>query len=299
MKILKNINIRSIAKINPTGWLLAVILLSGCYDSEILDVPVNEPDNLPNTPLDNYIQEEFIDKYDMAIRYRFVDNYVDPGKRVTPPRLENVRPMLDFIEEFWINPYLEIQNGETFFKDHVPPEIIFLGGLIFNSDGTVTLGTADAGARITFTNVNGLDPEDEEWISLQLNVVYHEFAHTIHQRYKLPASFEKISPAGYTSAGSWFILSDGEALERGFVSPYATSSPNEDFAETVAFYLFTEDFHSIYITQEEDCTTVDCEERNEGRKKINQKLNAIIDHYKKVVDIDLEALRAAIQSRLG
>ena len=50
----------------------------------------------------------------------------------------------------------------------MPAEIVFLGGLIYNGDGTVTLGTADAGAQITFTNVNDIDPEDESWRALQL-----------------------------------------------------------------------------------------------------------------------------------
>lgn len=281
------------------SWVMFLLMLIACYPSEDLNIPVGNDDNIPATDLDIYIQKEFIDKYDMAIRYKYVDNYVNPGERVAPPSVDNVRPMLDFIEDFWINPYLEIDNGETFFKEHVPPEIIFLGGLIYNSDGTVTLGTADAGARITFTNVNGIDPENENWVSQQLNVVYHEFAHTIHQRYKLPASFETISPAGYTSAGAWFTLTNEEALRRGFVSPYGTSNPNEDFAETVSFFLFDKDFYNNYITQEEDCNDIGCEERNEGRKKINQKLNAIIDHYQKVVGISLEELRAAIQSRLG
>ncbi|MEQ6120724.1 substrate import-associated zinc metallohydrolase lipoprotein [Reichenbachiella sp. MALMAid0571] len=286
-------------KLKLKSWALLPLFLVACYPSEDLNVPVKDADSIPATELDIYIQEEFIDKYDMAIRYRYVDNYVNPGERVAPPDIDNVRPMLDFIEDFWINPYLEIENGEAFFKEHVPPEIIFLGGLIYNSDGTVTLGTADAGARITFTNVNGINPEDESWVSQQLNVVYHEFAHTIHQRYKLPASFETISPSGYTSSGAWFTLTDEEALRRGFVSPYATSNPNEDFAETVSFFLFDKGFYENYITLEEDCTDIDCEERNEGRKKINQKLNAIIDHYEKVVAISLEELRAAIQSRLG
>lgn len=271
--------------------------LSSCYPNEELNVPVNEPD-IELSELDEYIEEHFTEEYGMAIRYRYVDRHVSPGERVTPPRLEVVRPMLDFIEHYWIDPYLEVANGEPFFRKHVPAEIIFLGGFIYNEDGTVTLGTADAGARITFTNVNSIDPEDEEWLALQLQTVYHEFAHTVHQRYKLPTAFETISPNGYTSAGSWFNLTDEEALERGFVSPYATSSPNEDFAETVAFYLFDGEFFDEFIEEEADCTTAACEARNAGRKLITTKIAAISDHYKKVTGIDLDDLRAVIQSRL-
>lgn len=279
--------------------VLALLLLplSSCYESESLNVPEKDPEYEPRTALDKYIEENFTIPLGIAIRYRYVDNYVATGVRVTPPKLEAVKPMLDFITHFWIEPYFEIANGGTFFKQHVPSEIIFLGGFIYNTDGTVTLGTADAGARITFTNVNAIDPTDESWRTLQLQTVYHEFAHIVHQEYKLPASYETISPTGYSGPGSWFTLSDEAALQRGFVSPYATSSTNEDFAETVAFYLFDENFFAKFI-EEENCQTADCVRRNEGRALIEQKLSAIAEHYEKNTGVNLEALREAIQARL-
>ena len=273
-------------------------LVPSCYPDESLDVPVTNPGTEPETSLDIYIDDNFTKEYGMAIRYRFVDRFVEPFERVAPPALEAVRPMLDFIEDFWIGPYLEVENGEEFFRGHVPAEIVFLGGLIFNEDGTVTLGTADAGAQITFTNVNAVDPNDADWVELQLQTVYHEFAHIVHQKYKLPQAFETISPNGYTSPGSWFNLPSAEALTRGFVSPYATSSPNEDFAETVAFFLFDEDFDETYLTDEPDCVEADCTERNEGRALIRQKVSAIEEHYEKFTGVVLADVRAAVQSRL-
>ncbi len=278
--------------------MIVSLFLIGCYPDESLNEPVKEPDVEITTDLDIYIEENFTEEYGMAIRYRFVDNFVQPTQRVSPPRLETVRPMLDFIEQFWINPYKDVQDGEVFFRNHVPAEIVFLGGLIYNGDGTVTLGTADAGAQITFTNVNAIDVTDEDWRTLQLQTVYHEFAHTVHQLYKLPNAFETIAPTGYTGPGSWFVLTDDDALGRGFVSPYATSSPNEDFAETVAFYLFDPDFDANFIDLEDPCTTDECVSRNEGKIMISEKISAISDHYEKVTGINLEALRNAIQSRL-
>lgn len=278
--------------------LVFVALLSSCYSSEDLDVPVNEPDTGLDTELDIYIDENFTQEYGMAIRYKFVDNYVSPTQRVTPPRIEAVRPMLDFIEDFWIDPYLEVPNGEEFFRNHVPAEVVFLGGLIFNNDGTVILGLAEAGAQITFTNVNAVDPADTAWRALQLQTVYHEFAHTVHQRYKLPNAFETFTPTGYTSAGAWFTLNDQQALSRGFVSPYATSSPNEDYAETVAFFLFDPNFDSNFVELIPDCDSEDCATVNEGRVSISIKLAAISDHYERVTGLKLESLREAVQRRL-
>lgn len=271
--------------------------LLGCYPDESLKVEETEYD-LEFTELDEYIEENYTQEYGVAIRYRYSDRYVRPGERVAPPKLEVVRPMLDFIDKYWIEPYLEVENGEDFFRLHVPAEVIFLGGLIYNEDGTVTLGTADAGARITFTDVNSIDPTNRDWLFRQLNVVYHEFAHIVHQRYSLPTAFETLSN-GYTSAGSWFNLPEEEALQRGFVSPYASSSPNEDFAETVAFYLFDPEFDENYLIDEADCADADCEARNDGRARLRQKVAAIASHYEKVTGISLEALRAQTQNRIG
>ncbi|MEL7004418.1 MAG: putative zinc-binding metallopeptidase, partial [Bacteroidota bacterium] len=103
---------------------------------------------------------------------------------------------------------------------------------------------------------------------------------------------------GYTSAGSWFNLTDEEALQRGFVSPYSTSSPNEDFAETVAFFLFNPDFEEEFMMDESNCTTADCEARNAGRERVRQKLASIMDHYERVTEVSLEDLRASIQEKL-
>ncbi len=279
--------------------LLILTLLLGCYPDESLNVPVSSPPNTIITPLDQFIEDNFRKEYGMAIRYKFVDRYIRPTQRVAPPRLDVVQPMLDFIQKFWVDPFLEVPNGEAYFRAYVPSEVVLLGGFIFNSDGTVTLGTADAGAQITFTNVNGIDPTDKDWEALQLQTVYHEFAHIVHQRNKLPAGFETISIAGYTSAGSWFTLTDEDALIRGFVSPYATSSPNEDFAETVAFYLYNTDFETAFMMDEPNCATAECEERNAGRELVRQKLTAISEHYIKVVKVDLKAVRNAVQAKLN
>jgi substrate import-associated zinc metallohydrolase lipoprotein len=278
-------------------WLMAMFLVAGCYPSENLNVPEKD-DDLELTALDEYIEENFTEEYGIAVRYRYDENFVEFGERVTPVDVELVRPMLDIVQRFWIDPYLEVENGEEFFRQNAPAELVFLGGVIYDASGNIKLGVADAGAKITFTNVNGLDVEDDFWMELTLTTTYHEFGHFVHQKFKLPTAFETISPAGYTSGGSWFNLTEEEALQRGFVSPYGTSSPNEDFAELVSFYLYFQDFEEQFTIDEEDCEDIDCSLRNEGRERLRQKLAAVASHYEKVTGINLEKLRASIQSKL-
>lgn len=279
-------------------FLLGVVAtFTGCYPDEEVVAPV-KTQALSDDPLDVYIRENFTDKYGVAVRYKYVDRYVDQNKRVTPPKLDVVIPMLDFLTEFWIEPFADVANGTRFFKSHVPAEVIFIGSTMYNADGTVTLGTADAGARITLTEVNFVDINNQAWIFRQLGTIYHEFAHIMHQRYNLPPNFQEISPQGYTSLGSWYNLTDEEALQRGFVSPYGTSTFNEDFAEVVAFLLFRPDFYERFIEDEPNCVTVDCVARNEGRAKLRRKYTAILEHYEQNTGVDLLQVRAIIQAKL-
>jgi substrate import-associated zinc metallohydrolase lipoprotein len=270
---------------------------SSCYKDEEISNPV-KTQPFSEDALDKYIQENFINAYGVAIRYRFVDRYVDRNKRVTPPKREVVIPMLDFLTDFWIQPFSDVPNGQQFFKKHVPAEVIFVGSTMYNDDGTVTLGVADAGARITLTEVNDINITNKNWIFRQLGTIYHEFAHIMHQRYNLPSNWQEISPQGYTSLGSWYNLTNAEALERGFVSPYGTSTFNEDFAELVAFLLFRSDFYTTYIDDEPNCTTADCTRRNEGRVKLRKKYNAVLTHYKQHTGVDLLKVREIVQAKL-
>jgi substrate import-associated zinc metallohydrolase lipoprotein len=275
-----------------------ILVVTSCYEDEGVESPVKTA--TPSTdPLDIVIQNNFVDKYGVAVRYKFIDRYVDQNKRVAPAKREVVEPMLDFLTRFWVEPFINVPNGRRFFESHVPAEVIFIGSPIFNDDGTVTLGVADAGARITLTEVNEIDINDQEWVFRQLGTIYHEFAHIVHQRYNLPTGFQEISPDGYTSLGSWYNLTDEEALQRGFVSPYATSTFNEDFAETVAFLLYDPAFYETYINDEPNCTTADCVARNEGRALIRSKYNSVLTHYDQVTGVDLLEVRAIIQDRLN
>lgn len=290
-----NYIIPKITSLLLTGTLLMTF---GCYERDEIDIEQRE--TTPSTDeLDVYIRQNFVEPYGVAVRYAYVDRYVDPSKRVTPPDRDNVIPMLEFLQRYWVEPFTQVENGTTFFKRYVPSEVVFIGSTIYNADGTEILGTADAGARITLSRVNYIDTDDQQWMFLQLGTIYHEFAHVMHQNFKLPPNFQSISPQGYTSSGSWFVLTDEEALQRGFVSPYATSSFNEDFAETVAFMLYYPDFYERYYNDEENCTTLDCVTRNEGRELIRQKYSAILAHYKQYTGVDLLEIRAIVQERLS
>ena len=64
--------------------------------------------------------------------------------------------------------------------------------------------------------------------------MHHEFAHILHQNVEYDAEFEKITPS-YSS--SWMQMNDETARTKGFITAYASSSADEDFAEMVSIML--------------------------------------------------------------
>ena len=74
--------------------VFALVVMSSCYEEEKLNVPVTQTP-ISDDPIEIYIQENFIEKYGVAVRFKYVDRYVDPTKRVVPPRRELVIPMLE------------------------------------------------------------------------------------------------------------------------------------------------------------------------------------------------------------
>ena len=194
-----------------------------------------------------------------------------------------------------------------------------VGSELRNADGTRTLGYADAGVRITLTELNYFDLTNREWVIQQLHTMHHEFSHIIHQTYKMPNGFNKITEDTYTGQAWKDINTNAQAeliekgisspttheidsvaqnmaIQRGMLTPYGTSSEFEDFAEFVSLYLLTEPavFEETYIASDPKRTFLD-----EGKANIDKKLALVKEYYVSNFSIDLTHLREIILQRLN
>ncbi|NQX81028.1 MAG: hypothetical protein HRT66_03400 [Flavobacteriaceae bacterium] len=277
------------------------VFLSSCASDEEEIVVKDVFDEVEEaTELDLYLHNEFLVPYSSAIIYKYIDKYIDPTKKAVPARLEIVKPIAELIKTAWIKPYnVAAVDGEDFLKVYFPAEVILLGGPLYNGDGTVTLGTADAGARITFTDVNSyiLDPQTQEeidfnkdWITRAFRTLHHEFAHIVDQSFNFEAGqFSEISSDGYTSPGSWTSVTNEQAIASGMVTPYGTSQVGEDFAELFSFIITTpiDEFEATYITPQ----TGDSDDTIEGKTRIAAKREIVVDYMNKIVRVDIYKLR--------
>ena len=70
-------------------------------------------------------------------------------KYLYPATESNVVPILKKLKRIWIDPYTRIA-GEDFIKGAAPRQISLIGSWLVNEEnGTITLGFADSGMKIT------------------------------------------------------------------------------------------------------------------------------------------------------
>ena len=289
--------------------------LMGCSDNEKTNY-VPESKELSTDEIGLYFQENFQEKYGSTFRWQWIDKYVDINYIVAPAMRKVLIPTGEMIRRFWIEPFiLESKKGGEFIRKHFPPEIVCVGSELRNADGTRTLGYADAGVRITLTELNYFDLTNQKWVIQQLHTMHHEFSQT----YKMPNGFNKITENNYTGQAWKDIHTNAKAelinkgvssptahevdsvarnmsIQRGMLTPYGTSSEFEDFAEIVSLYLLTEPavFNETYILSDPKRTFLD-----EGKANIDKKLALVKEYYMSNFSIDFTHLREIILQRLN
>ncbi len=289
---------------------MIIIGLTNCTSDDANDKYIPPVITESNHQNDLYLKGLF-DKFGTAVRWRWDDRFIKPTQRAVPIADSLVIPVTQLIEYLWIGPYESAgEAGEQFILELFPPELQYMGSFIYKNDGTILLGFAEAGARITLLNLNAYDLEDRQWLTSPgggvLATVHHEFTHIVHQNYAIPVGFNKISDR-YLGNGWSNNVSLNDAIKLGMVRNYGTMNEDEDFCEIVSHYLTMplEQFNDRYINLKDIETIEDLEERKEeeelnaGRVKIAQKLDMIIKYYKSSFDLDLKAIQQEMEERIN
>lgn len=202
-----------------------------------------------NTELDNALRKMF-GSYNTVVEYRYIENLLPTDwYSITPVEERFVLPAMTFMKQMWIDVLVEA-SSEEFVQSYFPRMLVLVGSPALRLDGTEILGEAEGGTLVRFTRINDFDPTSLSWAEKQLNTAFHEYAHIMHQTFNMPDDFRNVTPNSYTLNG-WMALDMSEALCRGMVSPYGTSSVNEDFAELFATYILLSDDLWNYMYQDQ------------------------------------------------
>jgi len=261
------------------------LFFAACTEDEIitLDPPAGEP--IPQNATDSLILE-MRHKYQTNIIYRWDRRYTSSDAKVSPVRFELVKPYLEIIQDFWINPFDNQVPG--FMRNHIPVEIILVGSNIRYHEGEEqgfnAAGQAVSFSRILLAGVNDYDMADTLWLAHQISTMLHEFAHTLDKKYGRPKGFDDISEGLYAGNTSFTQFTQETARERGFWIPYGMSNEAEDFA------TFVEAF--IELPKSELLDEIG------GNKLLKEKYDKVYNYYLSL-GIDLHEVQKSIDDNLN
>lgn len=267
----------------------ASILFWSCGDETLDSKSIFENEELVMTDFDNWLYSNYTVPYNIEFKYKFDDKESNTNYNLAPARLDKSVALAILVKHLWIDVYEELL-GKEFLSKYSPRLFHLIGSPAYNSQGSIILGTAEGGLKVTLFNVNMLDVENPDIDMLNywyFKTMHHEFAHILHQTKSYTTDFNLISATDYQS-GSWVNIEDEEALQMGFVSPYGSSESQEDFVEILAVYVTNTEAYWQTILEIAG---------EEGADKIMQKFHIVEDYLKSSWDIDIYELREIVLRR--
>lgn len=245
---------------------------------------------------DNWLETNYRKVYNIDFKYRYSDKEADRAYNVIPANYEQSVALAILIKHVWLDAYSEAVSPE-FMKTYVPRIIQLTGSYKWNSNGSQVLGTAEGGLKIMLYGVNELDidnprintsnPYESHQVKpIDMNywffhTMHHEFCHILTQKKEYDPSFRAIS-AGTYHATDWINLEDKKVAKEGFVSSYAASEYNEDFAEIYATYV---------TNTPEGWEKIINAAGTEGAAILNQKLDLMKSYFLNSWNLDLDQMR--------
>lgn len=277
-------------KITLTYSLLFFFLtfLSGGCSEDKPEGTIFDPSDIKRNKFDLWLLDNYVNAYNIELRYRLDDMEIDQNYNLVPATLENSIKLAKLIKHLWLESYDEVA-GIDFMRSYVPKVIHLIGSPAINAQQqTEVLGTAEGGLMVTLYKVNELNLNSIDSLNYYyFKTMHHEFAHILHQTKNYPKDFDKISTSDY-SPSAWVNRDETEALQMGFVSSYASSEPQEDFVETIAIYVTNSNEYWEKLLEEAG---------TKGAAKIQKKFTIVQNWLKTSWNIDINELRNVVERR--
>ena len=271
--------------------ILAVILLSSCAKEELDSNSQIIDSSVKQNKFDEWLSENYVLPYNIEFIYRMEYIESDMNYYLVPAEYDKSVQIAKLMIHLCLEAYDEVTGSKDFIKTYFPKMIHVIGSPAYRNNGTMVLGTAEGGLKITLYMINSLQLKPDYLNEYYFHTMHHEFAHILHQTKPYTADFEMISGSDYVK-DTWndTYKSDEEAWKAGFITPYGASEANEDFVELLSTYITnTPKFWSDMMKTA----------GKEGSAIISQKFDIVYNYMKNTWNIDLDNLRDIILKRQG
>jgi len=267
----------------------AIVTFTSCKKEGTLNANLDIIDKniIVKTNVDTWLDNNFLNPYNIETKFRFDRYELDLGKNITPPMESQVIPAMEMVRDVWIKPF-EAVGGATFIKRISPKQFILAGSAEFNVDGTITLGTAEGGRKIVLYVINSFDKTNLASVKQMIQVIQHEYTHILNQTVDYQTDYQTISRGGYVA--NWTQETLASARNLGFITQYARAAPEEDFAEMSSNMLMLGRVVSNSIINNSPA---------DGAVKLRKKEQMVVDYFKSAFAIDFYALQTEVQNALN
>ena len=198
--------------------------------SQVIDSVTQE------TEFDKWLQANYIDTYNIELKWRMETNESDMNYWLVPARVDKSIQMAKLIKYVILDGMAELMADEEdpllLAKSYFPRQLFLVGSHEISSTGTVVLASAENGLQINLLGVNFFDCEDEASCEQFVGTIIHEFAHILDGNIAVPIEYDLVTKDGYI--GDQYSSAPNDYLQNGFLSNYARSTPAEDIAVMVA-----------------------------------------------------------------
>ena len=289
--------------------ILAALAASSCQRDVIEPESVIKDSTVEMNDFDRWLEVNFLKPYNIEFKYRYALNESDMGYYTVPADVNSSVIYAHLVKYLCIDTYDEIA-GVSFTRSYFPKMFFLIGTWEYRNNGSIVLGTAEAGKKIMLAGVNELPlvfqyyegAELDDYLNTYyIKTIHHEFTHILNQTKAFSDSFKQITSATYVADACFDT--DNYWRGRGYITAYAQSEPREDFAELLSEYVT----HNAAWWDEQiaDASKETAEVRKtdpsaeDGATLIESKIDIVRNYMQDSWNIDIDVLRDIINRRMA
>jgi substrate import-associated zinc metallohydrolase lipoprotein len=268
----------------------ATLWLGSCSEDALNSESILKETPRVENELDRWLFKNYVIPYNIRVIYRLEDIESDMSYNLVPAEYYKSIQLAKLVLFAGLEAFDEVTGDQDFIHDNFPKVLLFIGSPAVRNNNSEIVGSADGGNKMIFYSVNIFDQQNEKLLQDRyIGVVFHEFGHILDARKPRPRDFDEVSGNGYVGDTYDTRYTTNEAaLRAGFLTPYASSSPAEDFTIT-----FGEYFTRTQAEWEALLTTAGAD----GRATIMSKFEIVHAYMRDEWNLDLDELRTVVLRR--
>ena len=289
--------------------VLAALAASSCQRDVIEPESVIKDSTVEMNDFDRWLEVNFLKPYNIEFKYRYALNESDMGYYTVPADVNSSVIYAHLVKYLCIDTYDEIA-GVSFTRSYFPKMFFLIGTWEYRNNGSIVLGTAEAGKKIMLAGVNELPlvfqyyegAELDDYLNTYyIKTIHHEFTHILNQTKAFSDSFKQITSATYVADACFDT--DQYWRGRGYITAYAQSEPREDFAELLSEYVT---HNAAWWDEQISAASKETAEvrktdpsAEDGATLIESKIDIVRNYMQDAWNIDIDVLRDIINRRMA